>query len=126
MGVFPLTRDPVGVIVQTQGHAIASMVAYVGAALGLIALAQLQAADPSWQKQAELTRKCGLTMALIFPALLIASPVNSPVHIGVGVIQRAGLAVWFTCTIVLALRLRKVLQQRELEDEDDRDLVLSR
>jgi hypothetical membrane protein len=125
MGIFPLTRDRVGVVIQTDGHAIASLVAYVGAAVGLIALAQLQTADPSWKKLANFTRKSGLTMALILPALLAAMPVVSPVHIGVGVLQRAALAVWFTCTVITAIRLRKVLQQRELEEEDDRDLVLS-
>jgi hypothetical membrane protein len=126
MGVFPLTRDRVGVVIQTDGHAIASIVAYVGAAAGFIALARLQAADAAWKQLAKFTHRCGMTMALMFPALLAAMPVNSPVHLGVGVLQRAALAVWFTCTIVLALRLRKVLQQRELDEEDDRDLVLSR
>jgi hypothetical protein len=101
-------------------------VAYVGAAVGFLALAKLQAADPAWKPLANFTNKCGLTMALMFPALLAAMPVISPVHLGVGVLQRAVLAVWFTCTIVLAIKLRKVLQQRELDEEDDRDLVLSR
>ncbi|HYN06315.1 MAG TPA: DUF998 domain-containing protein [Vicinamibacterales bacterium] len=126
MGVFPLTRDRVGVIIQTDNHAVASVVAYVGGAVGLIALAKLLAADASWKRLANFTHKCGLTMALMFPALLAAMPVNSPVHLGVGVLQRGALAVWFTCTIVLALRLRKVLQQREIDEENDRDLVLSR
>ena len=125
MGVFPLTLDKDGVIVHTGGHAVASLVAYGGATVGLIALARLLAADPPWTRYAAFTNKCGMAMALLFPALLAAMPAFSPVHMTVGVIQRAALAVWFTCTIVLALRLRTVLKQREGE-EDDRDLVLSR
>lgn len=125
MGVFPLTLDKDGVIVHTGSHAVASLVAYGGATVGLIALARLLAADPPWTRYAAFTNKCGMAMALLFPALLAAMPAFSPVHMTVGVIQRAALAVWFTCTIVLALRLRTVLKQREGE-EDDRDLVLSR
>jgi hypothetical membrane protein len=125
MGVFPMTMDKVGTIVQTDNHAIASLVAYVGATVGLIALARLLGADPSWKRYAPFTHKCGMAMALIFPALLAAMPANSPVHLTIGVLQRAALAVWFTCTIILAVRLRTVLKQRD-DEEDDRDLVLSR
>ena len=126
MGVFPMTMDKDGVIIQTDGHALASIVAYVGAAVGLIALSRLLAADPQWKRLAAFTNKCGMAMALMFPAVLAAMPVSSPVHLGVGILQRAALAVWFTCTIVLAVRLRAVLQQRQLDDGDDPDLVLSR
>jgi hypothetical membrane protein len=125
MGIFPMTMDKVGVIVHTTNHAVASLVAYVGATVGLIALARLLAADPPWKRYANFTHKCGMAMALLFPALLAAMPAISPVHMAVGVVQRAAVAVWFTCTIVLAIRLRTVLKQREPE-EDDRDLVLSR
>lgn len=125
MGVFPMTMDKVGTIVQTGNHAVASLVAYGGATAGFLALARLLAADPNWTRYAAFTRKCGMAMALLFPALLAAMPANSPVHLTIGVLQRAALAVWFTCTIVLAIRLRTVLRQRD-EDEDDRDLVLSR
>lgn len=125
MGVFPMTMDKVGVIVQTGNHAVASLVAYVGAAVGLIALSRLLAADPPWTRYAAFTNKCGMTMALILPALLAAMPASSPVHLAVGVLQRGALALWFTCVIVLAIRLRTVLKQRDA-DEDDRDLVLSR
>ena len=125
MGVFPMTMDKVGVIVHTDNHAVASLVAYVGATVGLIALARLLAADPAWKRYAAFTHKSGMAMALMFPALLATMPAFSPVHMAVGVLQRAALAVWFACLIVLALRLRTVLKRREA-DEDDRDIVLSR
>ena len=128
MGIFPMAMDKVGadvVPVHTDGHAIASLVAYVGATVGLIALSRLLAADPPWTRYAAFTNKCGMAMALLFPALLATMPTISPVHMTAGVIQRVALAVWFTCTIVLAIRLRTVLKQREPE-EDDRDMVGSR
>ena len=125
MGVFPMTMDRVGTIVQTDNHAVASLVAYGGANAGLIALARLLAADPNWKSYARFTHKCGMAMALLFPALLAAMPANSPVHLTIGVLERAALGIWFTCTIILAIRLRTVLKQIDYE-EDDRDLVLSR
>ena len=124
-GMFPMTTDLNGAIVQTLYHALASMVAYLGAAIGFISLSRLLALDPPWKGLAVLTRKSGLAMMWMFPAILLTMPVWSPFHGGVGVLQRIALIVWFTCTIMLSLKLRKVLEELEFDREDDRDLVLS-
>jgi hypothetical protein len=124
-GIFPMTTDADGAIVQTTGHALASTVAYLGAAIGLCSLARLLAADPPWGALANITRKSGQAMLWLFPAIVFTMPVWSPFHVGVGILQRAGLVIWFTSTIVLALKLRHVLDTLEFNREDDRDLVLS-
>jgi hypothetical membrane protein len=124
-GIFPMTTDIDGAIVQTTGHALASTVAYLGAAIGFYSLAGLLAADPPWSRLANMTRKSGQAMLWLFPAILGTMPVWSPFHLGVGVLQRLALVIWFTCTIMLSLKLRHVLDTLEFNREDDRDLVLS-
>ena len=46
----------------------------------------------------------------LFPAILGTMPAWSPFHVGVGVLQRLALVVWFTCAIMLSLKLRQVLE----------------
>src|SRR5262245_17220436 len=110
---FPMTTDLNGAPAQTLFHALASMLAYFGAAIGFVSLSRLMAVDQPWKGLAMLTRKSGLAMMWMFPAILGTMPIWSPFHVGVGVLQRLALIVWFTCSIMLALKLRKVLETLE-------------
>jgi hypothetical membrane protein len=108
-GVFPMTSD-YGPASETFFHALASMIAYLAGAAAFIVLGQRMQHDPNWKRLATPTRKCGWTMVLIFPALVAMTPLFSPFHIGLGVLQRVALLLWFGCTAVIAVRLHALVK----------------
>ena len=66
-------------------------------------------ADPNWRSVAGFTMAGGIAIVALFPVLpALALPPGAPLHPWAGTVQRIIVAVWFTCTIVLALRLLRV------------------
>ena len=108
-GIFPMTEVR-GPAAETLVHALASIAAYLGGAAGFIFLAPRMQNDPNWKRFATPTYKIGWTMVLLFPALAATTPLISPFHIGLGVLQRAALLLWFGWTTVLGIRLHLLLK----------------
>jgi hypothetical membrane protein len=108
-GVFPMTQEH-GPASETFFHAMASMVAYLAGAGAFIVLGRRMEHDPNWKRFATPTRKCGWTMLLLFPALVAMTPLFSPFHIGLGVLQRVTLLMWFGWTAAIAVRLHLLLK----------------
>jgi hypothetical membrane protein len=110
-GVFPWTRDGSGTLSVPTGHIVAAFLAFLGAGIGLIVISRRMAGDPRWRDVASYTLASGLIMVSLFVAMgVLAVPDAAPFHSWVGLFQRAVLAVWFPCTIVLALRLLRIAE----------------
>lgn len=66
------------------------------------------AGDARWRGAARFALACGIAIIVLFLATSrLAVPDGAPLHDWVGLLQRATLAVWFPCTILLALKLRR-------------------
>jgi hypothetical membrane protein len=107
-GVFPW-RLVNGVPTETPQHVAAAVTVFGLTPLGLIVFSRRMKADPRWQGLAGYTLVTGIVMALLFPVMgALGIPETGPLHPWVGLLQRVICAVWFTCVLVLATRLRSL------------------
>jgi hypothetical membrane protein len=108
-GVFPWALDARGDYVVPPGHVVGAFTAFLPAGLGLIVLSRRMARDPSWRTRASYALGSGIAVAVLFLATgPLAVPDDAPLHDWAGLLQRAAVAVWFSCTIVLSLRLLRI------------------
>ncbi len=108
-GVFPAT-DASGAFSDEQaGHTVGAFVSFLGAGIGLIVMSRRLAGDPRWRSVATYALATGIVIVILFFAFggLAESP-GAPLHPWMGLFQWVMVAVWFTCTIVLALRLLRL------------------
>lgn len=111
-GVFPW-RLQNGVPTETPQHVATAVTVFASTPLGLILFSRRMKGDPRWQDLAGYTLATGIAMALLFPVMgLLAIPDNGPLHPWAGLLQRVICAVWFTCIVVLATRLRTIASFR--------------
>jgi hypothetical membrane protein len=90
-------------------HVVGAILSFVGTGLGLIVLSRRMAADPRWRDRSTYTMATGIGVLILFVAVgFFAIEDDAPLHPWAGLIQRVLCAVWFTCLVVLALRLRTV------------------
>jgi hypothetical membrane protein len=114
-GAFPGARDASGAFSVGPGHVIGASMAFLGAGAGLIAISRRMARDPRWRSVANYALASGIAVVVLFLATgPLAVPDEAPLHDYAGLLQRATVALWFACTIVLALRLRRI----EKADQD--------
>jgi hypothetical membrane protein len=107
-GVFPW-RLMNGVPTETPQHVGAAVTVFAFTPLGLIVFSRRMKADQRWQGLAGYTLATGIVMALLFPVMgALAIPETGPLHPWAGLLQRVICAVWFTCVLVLAARLRSL------------------
>ena len=114
-GVFPWALDASGEYIVSPGHIVGAYTAFLPAGLGLIVLSRRMARDPSWRRLASYSLGSGIAVAVLFMATgPLAVPDDAPLHDWAGLLQRATVAVWFSCTIVLALRLLRLARGGEV------------
>jgi hypothetical membrane protein len=107
-GVFPW-RDVDGDFIVPVGHLLGAFMTFLGAGSGLIVMARRMAGDPRWRSVATYALTSGIVIVILFLATFaLAVPPDTPLHPWVGLLQRVAIAVWFPCTIILALRLLRV------------------
>jgi hypothetical membrane protein len=107
-GVFP-ARDASGAFSVGPGHAVAAVTTFLSAGVGLIVISRRMARDPSWRGLAAYAMCSGIAIIVLFLVTgRLAVPDDAPLHGWGGLLQRATVAVWFPCTIVLALKLLRV------------------
>jgi hypothetical membrane protein len=107
-GVFPWKMVD-GVPTETPLHVAAAIPSFAATAAGLIVFSRRLKADPRWRDLAAYTLASGIGVLLLFVTLgWFAIEDDAPLHPWAGLLQRVICAVWFTCTIVLAVRLRRL------------------
>jgi hypothetical membrane protein len=107
-GVFP-ARDASGAFSVGPGHMVAAFTSFLPAGVGVIVISRRMARDPRWRTLAAYALASGVAITVLFLGTgPLAVPDDAPLHGWGGLLQRLTVAVWFSCTIVLALRLRRV------------------
>ena len=107
--VFPLREDSAGVTYDPGLHIVGGITYFLSSALGLIVVSRRLAADPMWRDLAGYALATGITGVALFVAMgAFVVPEDAPLHAWAGLAQRIVLLVLFPCTVVLALRLRRV------------------
>jgi len=109
-GIFPLREDAAGHIYDPLGvHMVNGTIFFLSIGVVLVVMARQFARDERWRGLATYTLVTGI--ALLVMVLLngfLAEMAQAPLHPWLGLIQRAILAVWLPCLVILALRLRRV------------------
>jgi hypothetical membrane protein len=111
-GVFPWKMVN-GVPTETPPHVVGAVMTFAATGLGLIVFSRRMIADPRWRNLATYTMYSGIAVLMLFVTVgFFAIDDGAPLHPWAGLIQRVLCGVWFTCLIVLAVRLRAVSQRR--------------
>src|SRR5918997_1351122 len=113
-GLFPST-DATG---ASQDDRVLPIVAFpmtfLGAGIGLIVMSRRMVGDPRWQRLVPYALATGIAVLVLL--LAGGSPVRkprAPPHPWWGLFQWMLLAIWFPCTVTLALRLLRVVRAAE-------------
>jgi hypothetical membrane protein len=107
-GFFPW-RDVEGDFIVPVEHLLGALLSFLGAGSGLIVVSRRMAGDPRWRSVATYAFGSGIAIVVLFVATFaLVVPPDAPLHSWGGLVQRVTIAVWFPCTVVLALRLLRV------------------
>jgi hypothetical membrane protein len=114
-GVFPAT-DATGAFNEDRLlHIPGFIMTFLGGGIGLIVMSRRMARDPRWQSVATYALVTGIAMlVLILVGGGLVRPPGAPLHAWLGLFQWVLLAVWFPCTIVLALRLLRLARAADV------------
>jgi hypothetical membrane protein len=108
-GLFPAT-DATGAFQEDRLlHIPGFIMTFLGGGIGLIIMSRRMACDPRWRTLATYALATGIVMlVLILAGGGLVRPPGAPLHVWFGLFQWVLLAVWFPCTIILAVRLLRL------------------
>ena len=108
-GLFPST-DATGARWDDRVlHIVAFPMTFLGAGTGFIVMSRRMAGDSRWRRVATYALATGIAVLLLLLAGAgLVRPPGAPLHPSWALFQWVLLAVWFPCTVVLALRLLRV------------------
>ena len=114
-GLFPAT-DAAGTYDEDRLlHIPGFIMTFLGGGIGLIVMSRRMARDPRWQSVATYALATGIAMlVLILVGGGLVRPPGAPLHAWLGLFQWVLLAVWFPCTIILALRLLRLARAADV------------
>jgi hypothetical membrane protein len=114
-GVFPAT-DATGAFDEDRLlHIPGFIMTFLGGGIGLIVVSRRMARDPRWKSLATYALVTGIAMlVLILVGGGLVRPPGAPLHAWLGLFQWVLLAVWFPCTIILALRLLRLARAADV------------
>jgi len=114
-GVFPST-DSTGAFDENRVlHIPGFILTFLGGGIGLVVMSRRMARDPRWKSVATYALATGITMlVLILVGGGLVRPPGAPLHAWFGLFQWVLLAVWFPCTIILALRLLRMVRAADV------------
>lgn len=105
---FP-AADATGPFVAEQvpaAHSVSAVVAFLSAGLGALLLSWRLTDDEQWRDLSGYARAVGVTiLALFIGGGVLVRPTQAPFHDWLGLWQWILVVVWFSCVIVLAVRL---------------------
>lgn len=105
---FP-AADATGPFVAEQvpaAHSVSAVVAFLSAGLGALLVSWRLADDERWRDLCGYTRAVGVTiLALFIGGGVLVRPMQAPFHDWLGLWQWILVVLWFSCVIVLAVRL---------------------
>ena len=109
-GFFPLRENAGGQTYDPTGlHQPNGAVFFLSMWVGLAILSWCLRPDARWRGLTGYILATGVALALPFVVMVaFAIPSSAPLQLWAGLLQRAVLAVWFPCIIVLATRLWQV------------------
>jgi hypothetical membrane protein len=111
--LFPWQRVN-GVLVENGPHVAGAVMHFLGLSLGLVALSQRLARDPTWQGLARYTLINGLVLVVLFFSFgLFVLPDDAPLHPWAGLAQRIIVALWMTWMVAAAWRLRHLAVEQQ-------------
>jgi hypothetical membrane protein len=107
-GAFPW-KEVGGRYVVSGRHFLGAVLSFLGGGIGLVVMSRRMARDPAWRGLARYALVTGTAIIVLFVAFgrIVRAP-NAPLHAWAGLVQRLMVALWFTCTVVLAHRLLRV------------------
>jgi hypothetical protein len=113
--LFPAT-DATGAVKEDRVlHIVAFPMTFMGAEIGLIVMSRRMARDLRWRSLATYALTTGIAvLVLILAGAGLVRSQGAPLHPWWGLFQWILLAVWFPCTVVLALRLLRDESRRPL------------
>jgi len=104
-GLFPATSTS-GAFQDRALHTLGFIMTFFGASLGLILMSRRMARDPRWQSLASYALATGIaTLLLLLSGARFVRPPGALLHLWRGLFQWVLLAVWLSCTVILAFRL---------------------
>jgi hypothetical membrane protein len=107
-GLFPW-RSVDGDLIVPVGHLLGALLSFLGAGAGLIVVSRRMAGDRRWRRVATYALVSGIAIVVLFVATFaLVIPPDAPLLSSGGLVQRVTIAVWFPCTVVLALRLLRL------------------
>jgi len=114
-GVFPAT-DSTGAFDENRVlHIPGFIMTFLGGGIGLVVMSRRMARDPRWKSVATYALATGITMlVLILVGGGLVRPPGAPLHAWFGLFQWVLLAVWFPCTIILALSLLRLARSADV------------
>jgi hypothetical membrane protein len=120
--VFPLREDAAGLTYDPGLHIAGGMTYFLSSALGFIVVSRRLAADPRWRSLAGYVLVAGVAAVGMFVVNgVLVIPDDAPLHKWAGLVQRVVLlVVLFPCTIVLSLRLLRVMGTVDATSIDDK------
>lgn len=90
-------------------YIVAFTMTFLGTGIGLIAMSRRMAGDPRWHSVATYALATGMVvLVLLLVGGGLVRPPGAPLHPWRDLFQWVLLAVWFPCTVALALRLLRV------------------
>lgn len=114
---FPVELDAAGVEVVPVGHVVAGVIGFLFPGIALIVTSRRMAANPRWRNLSTYTLASGVALLAFFVASgILVRPETAPLHDYLGLTQRLFLAVWFSCLVVLALRLLHLARTVDSEE----------
>ena len=109
-GLFPW-RLTEGAFIVPAGHVVGAVLSFLSTAGGFVVVSWRMAGDPASHRLSVYVFATGIAIIALFLIFgIYVRPPNAPLHPWLGLVQRVTVAVWFVCTLVLAIRLLRILR----------------
>jgi hypothetical membrane protein len=111
VGLFPWIMVN-GVPTEPPSHVVGAVLTFLCASTGHVILSRRMTADPQWRDLSTYVLGTGIAMLLLFIVVGgFAIGEDAPLHRWAGLLQRALVAIWFACIVVMARRALRLARE---------------